>query len=373
MSGPRASVSLVRTARLTRCVMYVVIALSVGACSSPTQPPPVDDEFIDVEGLWLVEPGPGTFYGSGGTTTVEFGPQRSGTAEYLSRSTSNDVLTCERHVYAAVAEHVLLLDGIHYDAQANGVNQIELSTQDESITLTRVTGAPPVAPCLETQVTEVQSFDFGPGSWTSMDAVGSTLYFNTNETGNPIVGYDVSTNVLGPQRTYAGGHDHIVAARTDDEFYGNCACGNITTLERFDLPSSTALVTASTQTDYGVFMTAEYGAFDGTSVLLGGRDFDNPGVNHVLTLNADTLALVSQRDVLPEAFLTEIAWTGTQLAALVNSSIVLIGNDGKADATIGLPENLIGFPVGLAVIGTSFYVLTQSSDGEAVIFEASMP
>lgn len=373
MSGPRASVSLVRTARLTRCVMYVVIALSVGACSSPTQPPPVDDEFIDVEGLWLVEPGPGTFYGSGGTTTVEFGPQRSGTAEYLSRSTSNDVLTCERHVYAAVAEHVLLLDGIHYDAQANGVNQIELSTQDESITLTRVTGAPPVARCLETQVTEVQSFDFGPGSWTSMDAVGSTLYFNTNETGNPIVGYDVSTNVLGPQRTYAGGHDHIVAARTDNEFYGNCACGNITTLERFDLPSSTALVTASTQTDYGVFMTAEYGAFDGTSVLLGGRDFDNPGVNHVLTLNADTLALVSQRDVLPEAFLTEIAWTGTQLAALVNSSIVLIGNDGKADATIGLPENLIGFPVGLAVIGTSFYVLTQSSDGEAVIFEASMP
>ena len=360
--------------RLLLAFLTLGVALTLASCSSPTPPqPPTTDEPIDVEGLWLVEPGTGSFYGAGGTTTLEFGAERSGTATFLSRADANDVLTCERHVYAAVAEHVLLLDGTHYDAQATGTNVIELSADNEIITLTRVTGSAPVEPCLETEATELQSFNFGVGSFTTLAAVGSKLYFNSDETGNPIVDYDTATNVLGAKRIYTGSHDHIVAARTDDEFYGNCACGNSTTLERFDLNTMTALMNVSTQTDFGIFMQARQGVFDGTSVLLTGRDFDNPGVNHVLTLHPDTLALQSQQDVLTDAFINDLAWTGSQLAALVNRSIVLVGADGRADETIGLPATVPGFPRGLAVIGTSFYVLTETADDEAVVFEVTMP
>ncbi|HZJ10220.1 MAG TPA: hypothetical protein VFD39_11035 [Trueperaceae bacterium] len=354
-------------------LLAAIVVLTVTACSSPQPPPLPEEDAIAVEGLWLVEPGPGTFYGSGGTTTLEFGSARSGSATFLSRSDASGVLTCERHVYAALTENVLILDGTHYEAQASGDDLIELGTDSESITLTRVTGSPLVEPCLEAEATQLQSFTFGMGSWTTLTSFQSRLYFNTDETGNPVVGYDTATGVLGPKRLYAGSHDHLVAARSDDEFYGHCACGNITSLERFNIGTTPGLATISTTTDLGIFMSVERGAFDGSSLIVSGRDYDNPGVNHVLTLHPDTLALQSQRDVLPETFMRDLAWTGTQLAALVGRSIVLIGADGLAEATIELPAEIVGFPRGLAVIGANFYVLTESDSDEASVHELTLP
>ena len=180
--------------------------LIMAACSTP--PPPQPDT-LDLQGLWLVEPGPGTFYGAGGTTTLEFGAARSGSAAFLNRADANHILTCERHVYAAISENVLLLDGAHYLAQVNGADEIELSNDFSELTLTRVSGAPPVDPCLEAEATEVEAFAFGVGSWTSLTSVGSRLYFNTDASDNPIVGYDTANGVLGPERINPGNHDHL--------------------------------------------------------------------------------------------------------------------------------------------------------------------
>jgi len=354
--------------------LSVLGALVLSSCSPPPPtPPPGPADVIDVEGLWLVTPGPGTTYGSGGATTLEFGAARSGSAKFLSRAAANGVLTCERHVYAALTDHVLLLDGTHYEAQTSGANEIELSTEDDRLTLTRVSGAAPVEPCLAANASEVQSFPFGVNGWTTLASVGSKLYFNTDGTGNPIVAYDLVTGVLGPERINPGSHDHLIAARSDNEFYGHCACGNITTLQRFDINTLTPLTTISTQNDLGIFMSAEMGLFDGTSLLLAGRDYENDGVNHVLTLHPDTLALQSQRDVLPEAFIRDLAWTGGTLVALIGHSIVYIGPTGMAEATIDLPDAVPDFPRGLAFNGGDFYVLASTADEEAVIFRISLP
>ena len=179
--------------------------------------------------------------------------------------------------------------------------------------------------------------------------------------------------MLGPERVNPGNHDYIVAARSDNEFYGSCACGSVTTLQRFDITNPTALASLSTQLDLGIYMSVEAGLFDGTSVLVSGRDYENDGVNHVLTLHPDTLTLQSQRDVLPKAFIQDLAWTGSNLVALVNQSIVFIGPSGMAEATVDLPDEVPLFPTGLAFSDGDFYVLTQNNDEEAVIFKISVP
>lgn len=355
-----------------RLTLAAFALLLLSACNT-TQPPPSPPQVLDVEGLWLVDPAPGTFYGAEGTTTLEFGAARSGSANFLSRNDVNDILTCERHVYAAISANVLLLDGTHYVAQKNGPNEIELSSETSALTLTRVSGAPPVEPCIEVEVSDVDTFAFGADGWTSLSSIGTRLYFNTDETGSPIVGFNTTNDTLVPERINPGNHDHLVAARSDDEFYGHCACGNITTLQRFNITNPTALASISSQTDLGIFMSVENGFFDGTSLVIAGRDYQFQGVNHVLTLNADTLALEAQRDVLPEAFISDIAWTGSQLAALVANSIVLIGNDGKAEATIDLPASVPAFPEGLAVNGSDFYVLARNAANDATLFQIPMP
>lgn len=352
--------------------LLVAGALLLAACSATTPGAP-QPEPIELQGLWLVEPDAGTAYGAGGTTTLEFGAAPTGTATFLSLADANDVTTCASHVYAALSEHVVLLDGEYYQATAVGADRIDLVNEDASLMLTRVTGAPPVAPCTAASSSELQRFTFGVGNWSTLDAHQTRLYFNVDDTGNPIVAYDTATGVLGAQRTYGGFHDNVVAARSDDEFYGHCACGNITSLERFDISVTPALATVDTQADLGYFLSIRYGFFAAGSVVIGGHRFDAPDVNTLLTLNAATLALQSQRDVLPGAFIRDMTPYGGGLAALVRESIVIVGADGRADQTIALDGAVGGFPRGLAAIGSTFYVLAETNDDDAVLFEVTVP
>ena len=356
-----------------RLVTWVALAsLLLAACSSgTTTPPPV--EVIALQGLWRVEPDAGTTYGAGGTTTLQFGASATGTATFLSRSDANGITTCERHVYAALSENVVLLDGDYYEAAAVGADRIELGNDDASLVLTRVSGAPPVPPCATAPAVQVVRLGVGVGSWSTLDAFQSRLYFNTDGAGNPVVAYDTATGVLGPLRTYAGSHDHVVAARSDDEFYGHCACGNGTTLERFDIASTPALATVTTTTDLGVFLNIRHGFFANDAVVIGGYAFDQPGVNHVFTLNANTLALVAQREVLPEAYFADMTWFDGRLAALVGDTIVVVGADGMAETTIALEGTLSASPRGLTAIGSTFYVLDRAADGDALLYAVEAP
>src|SRR5690606_21281568 len=143
------------------------------------------------------------------------------------------------HVYAAVTSNVVLLDGVHYQATTTGQDRIDLVDEFDQLTLTRITGAPPVAPCLEAQAVLVGTLAVPVGGFSALDSHQTRLYFNTGEVGNPVVAFDTVTALFHPGRTYTGFHDHVVAARNDSEFYGHCACGNVTTLERFDNASNT--------------------------------------------------------------------------------------------------------------------------------------
>lgn len=358
-----------RRIRLTTAAL--LSALLLASCTSPTTPPPSGS--LDLEGLWLVTAALGTEYGAGGTTTLEFGSAPSGAATFLSRATTSGVTTCEQHVYAAVTNNVVLLDGVHYEASATGQDRIDLVDEFGQLTLTRVTGAPPVAPCLNAQAVLVGTLAERPGSWGTLDSHQTRLYFNTAEVGNPVVAFDTVTGLFGAGRIYTGNHDHVIAARNDSEFYGHCACGNITTLERFNIDTNTALTTITSTTDLGLFMTMQKGLFTGSAVMVSGTAFDQPGTNAVFTLDPDTLALQSQREVLPGEYVPDLAWNGSHLVALIANSIVIIANDGQAESTVKLAGNISEFPRGLTYAAGTFYVLDETGSNTTAIYRIDMP
>lgn len=142
---------------------------------------------------------------------------------------------------------------------------------------------------------------------------------------------------------------------------------------RCHLDGPTALATLTTTTDLGVFLFIRYGFFASGSVVIGGTAFDEPGVNYVFTLNADTLALQSQRQVLPEAYITDMTWFDGQLVALADGAIVLVGSDGMAEATIALDGAPNAFPRGLTAIGSAAYVVDRVADGDALLYAVELP
>lgn len=357
--------------RLLRLLGPCAAILILTSCGTP--PAPSGDGRIDLEGLWLVTTNGGSNYAGEGTTTLEFGSAPSGGAQYLNRSAVNGITFCETHAYTALSDKVVLLDGDHYEVTTAAAGELELAFGMALLNLTRVTGAPPVEPCLEADAVEVGKLSEEPGSWTSLSAFGDQLYLNTDQTGNLIVGFDIGTGLFGMGREYTGNHDHVVAVRSDSEFYAHCACGNITTLERFDVDSDTMLAAANSQVDYGHFMALETGTFSGSSLIVTGRDYEDSGVNRVLTVDPNTLALQSEREVLPEASIEDLAWNGTQLVALVNGLIVTIGADGMAEETIRLEGAVNDFPDGLTFAEGAYYLLYQDAEDNAVIYRAQVP
>lgn len=365
---------IVTNTRIHLLAAVVATAILLAGCQTPAIPP----SLLDLEGLWLVTPGPGTSYGAGGTTTVEFGAAASGSAVYLSQAAVNDITTCERHVYAALTRNVLLLDGQFYVADVVNQDRIVLDNDTDALTLDRVTGAAPVAPCAEASAATVRTFDFAAGGFTNLNAFGSRLYFNTDASGQPIVAYDTATNALGVPRTYSvsvmgGTHRWVVGARSDDLFYGHCGCGGSTSLDSFDLATNASIAAVDVPTSLGVEMGIRYGYFDGANIVIGGYDRTGLDVNHLVTLSPDALTLVEQRTILEGVDIEDVTLMGTDLLALVGDAIVVVGTDGRAEQTIKLNGIASGEPSGIAAIGTSVYVLDENANDEAALYEVTMP
>ncbi|HZJ10221.1 MAG TPA: hypothetical protein VFD39_11040 [Trueperaceae bacterium] len=365
-----------RTAPRYPLIAFVAATLLVlAACSTPTPSPP--DEGLELEGTWLVTPASGTEYGAGGTTTLEFGAATSGSAAFLSRSDANDITTCERHVYAILSENVVLLDEQYYIAEAADADTLLLDNGTDSLTLTRVAGTPLVTPCGAASVTELDTYAAGNGNFTSLSSFDGRLYFNIDDPSESIVSFDTASGTFGAPRVYSqsvsgGIHNWVVAARSDDLFYGHCACGGSESADAFNLATNTSIVSVETGTDLGNEIGVRYGYFDGATVVIGGRSRVDSGINVLLTLDADTLALISQRQILPEASIDDVALLNGQLIALVDGNLVLVGADGRADATVEL-SGQTPFLAGLATIGSSAYVLAESNDDESLIYEVTLP
>ncbi len=354
---------------------FIAIALvactALVSCSTPTPPPP---KGLSLEGLWRVTPGIGTVYGSGGTTTLEFGAGSGGMATFLSLKDSSGVTVCEQDVYSILPGNVVLLDGTYYSAEVR-TNQVVLKTATDTITLDRLTSGPLVTPCLEAHATTFFTSDVGLGGASTLSGVGTVLYFNQGD--EAIVGYDTLTDTLGAPRSYTGYvsggyHRWVVAARSDDLFYGQCYCGGSNTLDYFDLSTDTSLAWTDFYPLHNGF-GVRFGYFDGTNAVIGGREWvgDEP-LTRLITANAGTLAVVEDREALWGAFV--IAATlhgGTVYALLDNSSLVIVGDDGKAEQTYKLDGTGALSVRGIASAGGKLYAVA-GSESAVTIYEVEL-
>lgn len=360
--------------RLRPMGLVGVTLLLLAACNTPTPPTPPDT--LDLQGLWLVEPGPGTDYGAGGTTTLEFGAGASGAAEFLSQADVNDITTCEQHVYAVVDDNVVLLADEYYTAEEVNANTIELTNDIDSMTLTRVAGAPPVEGCGEATLTQRGAYADSSSGFSSLSAFGNRLYLNVGVSGDPIISFDTTTDTFGALRSYTqsvmgGTHRMVVAARSDDVFFGHCACGGSTSVNAFNLATNTSIMAVETE-DYGTEIGIRYGYFDDDRVTIGGRKRNTNDVNVLLTIHPDTLLLQDTREFLRGASIDDVTVSGGQLYALVNGDLVRVGNDGRAAETFTLDTT--GEQInGLASIGSTLYVVANLADGTSGIYEVNLP
>lgn len=366
--------------RVVNCLVVVGLALGfalvVTGCQSapPTPPPPA---VVDLEGLWLVTPEPGTTYGEAGTTTLEIGSEPTGVASYVSRSDVNGITACERHVYSALSVDVVMLDGAFYVADVVDAGRIVLSNESDMLTLDRVAGPRPVQPCDVVTAGLVATFDVGTATFGRLNAAGTNLLFNSDDAGEPIVAYDTATSLLGAPRTYSamtmgGVHRFVVGARTDDLLYGHCACGGSPTLDRFDLGADASLAAIDTGVDLGVDIMIRYGYFD-DAIVIGGKRIGDARINDLLTLQPENLTLVAQRQILYDTSVQDVTLHEGALLALVEESIVIVGADGKAQRTIDLAGLDGAVPQAIASSGATVYLLAENADQEAVLFTVDVP
>lgn len=355
-------------------VMAAAAALAVvltGCNTTSSTPVP-----IDLSGLWRVTPGTGSSYGLGGTTTVEFGTASSGLATYLSKSTANGITTCESQVYAAISDKVVLLDGTYYAATTPTADRIVLNDGTATVTLDRVTGSPPVAGCAQGTASLVKTLPDPVSSQTTLNAVGNELYYNLDDTHDSIVGYNTATGTFGTPRAYTdtvsgGNHRFVVAARTDNLFYGQCACGGSNTLDYFNLGTDASITHVDTQT-LGTEISIRFGAYTSSGAVIGGRSWSDTTKNVLLTLNPSTLALIGQRQILPEANIRDITWRGSELLALVNGSVVVVGSSGQATATYQL-SGATPYVQAIAAIGSTVYAIGTTAAGDSVLYKLTLP
>ena len=86
--------------------------------------------------------------------------------------------------------------------------------------------------------------------------------------------------------------------------------------------------------------------------------------NLVLTLDPDTLARTDERAILPGTYVTDLAFTGSDLLALVGDAVVAVNGEdpGRAMSTTTLKGFGDGFVSGIAVDGTVLRVLVNRSN-----------
>lgn len=334
-------------------------------------------------GVWSVtREATGTF-GAPGPMTIEFPSEGSGIARFLGKDARNGVTQCGNYVFATVGD-IVILESSTFTRGAFVVAQpdddtITLTSDSEALTLSRVSGAPPVEECGAVETSTVEWDDTTTyGSLPTFSAFEDVLYLNTNAAGNPIVGYSLSAKTFGPPRTYTvvsnGGVDRaIVAAESHDVFYGHCWCGGSNRLSRFNATTNERLSGVDT-TALGHPIQIRYGVHHGGNLIIGGREDGGPANNRLLTLDPVTLALRSTRSILNGAHVEGIAYHEGKLHALVWRYIVEVGADGRATKTYPIPELLQADQGahGLVSAGGKLYVIGRRYPAGSTLFEITL-
>jgi len=264
-----------------------------------------------------------------------------------------------------------------------------LANDLEAYALRRVVGAPPVAECAPVEAGAPVALPFDLARSQLLHAVGHTLYFNTGDDGETIVGWSLETMSVVSTRTltdtfgFGNLEPYLAAAQSDDRFFGTCRCGGSTGFTYFDLGTDTALARVETS-DLGARMNIRFGYLEpGTGhLVIGGSGYDTGGaataVNRLLTIDPATLLLVGQRDILADVRVRDVALLGDRLFALANPEqrapeVVEIGADGRALRTYTLAGAVGGYPVGLTAVGDLLYLLTEDFEqGDVLLYAVAV-
>lgn len=354
----------------------VVAAMLLVSCgtTSPADPGETDTdgdtiEAATLEGVWEV-----TY--EGGVTideiqTLRFGEEVHGTASSVSMDPANGTKRCTTEPYALLSDGGLQLDGFRYAVEERDATTIRLGVDgsDVAIVLTNVTDDPPVEPCI---ALETDGLNRARGHYLHPSSVlsgyGQRLYYTLDLPSSPIVAYDAAGEATAA--TYDGyGEPFVVAAPDAADVYAYCRCGAGNTLARIDIATGT-LEAESTVLENETDFRVEYGYFADGDLVVGGRDVDNDR-DLLLTLDASTLDVLSQRVILPGTGVTDVAYADGQVLALSGSAIHVLDDAGMAVETYSL-QGANGILRGIAVSGRLLYVLTEVG-GEARILEAVLP
>ncbi len=359
----------------TALVVLAGLAIMLAACSSPPPGPPTGSAF---EGLWLVTPDEGTAYGSEGITTLAFGDGDSGDLEFISRHSGHGLTTCRTEAYIiGPQERTVSWQSVaQFGFTVVDDDQIRLENDTDGLTLTRITGAPPVEPCGRAAASQAATFHFAAAGFSGLHAVGSRLYFNAATAGDPILAYDTVAGTTGAPRTYSafaegGVHRFVMGARSDDLFYGHCGCGGSRSVDHFNLSLDASLQADEIMLIGGEQITVRFGHYTGTSFLAGGQSILDGQRNVVVELHQDTLALVSQRDILTGLSVSDIVVVDGQMIALSGQRMLYIGVDGRAERTFDI-EGMPATAGALTAVGSDLYALVRDLAGEAVLFRLAL-
>lgn len=319
-----------------------------------------------LHGLWrveLVQAGP---FAIADELTLEFPAESSGRARIVGRNAASNVNICGEYVFALV-DRALLLESARFPEAVFLVERLDearlsLTSADAELKLVRVDGPPPFEACATAQSETLAVFDsLRPGYRATLSAVGETLYFNVSDADASIVGFDLRSGTLGGKRRYTvssgGGVDRmIVAAESDDIFFGHCGCGRSERLSRFDLAADARLIQVNTDTDLGAAISVAFASHLGAELVVGGRG--DGQLNRLLSLDAATLALRSERAILEDTEVVDIAHQNGKLYALTeDGTIVAVNGAGKAAQTWALPALRGLQALGLTSSGGAMYLL----------------
>jgi hypothetical protein len=373
------------TERTWRAVAVSLLAAwSLSGCGAP--PTPAD---AGLQGTWLVTPTAGDleFFGSDGPVTLAFAGADVGTVAVRALREASGAVACGTLVFAVDGDELLLSSPRWFDATFALVevddDTATLTNADVTATLTRVAGAGPVPACATASTRVEATLPFEASSFGNLSAFGSTLYLNVDDDPGTIVGYDVPTGTLGAGRTLtvvdAGGlHRWVVGARDASRFYGHCGCGGSTTLNAFDLDLDAVLASLDTEVAATVPFSIDHGEYADGALLIGGSTRDGTNANRLARVDPDTLALSDERNVLEELYLVDVAFDGGDLYGLVylagGPALVAIDADGRATATVPLPElaplQLIGTA---AVDGVLYVAASDYATGTTTLLAVELP
>jgi hypothetical protein len=325
---------------------------------------------VRVVGHWQFQPGASLQGMPDGLTWLDV--DGSGAATLYARSPVGGVLSC-----AAGSTGVLNDTVLHLQTGRNSIRYYTYSVAGDSFTLGDGLGATtalqrrgtvdPADVCIVTSpvVTPLPA-EVRPHYWSSLGSDGTKLFY-TDE-GKAFVPFDPATGTTGTPIPSTGSYAYLSAVQGGD-FWGICACGGSTDLER---QTATGSMTASFDTyDPSINhpMSIDAATHDGSRLWVAGTDRSAPGgvilrldvAANPVTLEATyPLPLSVQGMAFRDGKLYLLAWL--QEAVLVEWDLA----SGKATRTYSLPQDR-GDYHGLAVAAGKLYALVYSDEAGYVL------